>query len=132
MVGWKARAMAPMLSGMSRKPHTERDHAMLAQNADSRDDAEGRVAPLPGREPRSGPAQFAAAVAICGTLVLLVIMFGWWALLAGPAYLAAVAILMLLLAHSSLRQPLRMLLAVGIATASIAVLVAVIQLVALV
>lgn len=75
----------------------------------------------------SGPtALFAATLCVVGTLVFLVGQLGWWTLLAGPAYLAAVAMTIMMV-----RGRGRALLAAGLATASMAVLVVLVKLIGL-
>jgi len=68
-------------------------------------------------------ALFAAAFCVIGMLVLLVGQLGWWTLVAGPAYLAAVAMTTMLA-----RGRGRALIAVVLATGSMLILVALVKL----
>ena len=38
------------------------------------------------------PPLFATAACVLGVLVLLIVQFGWWSVILGPAYLAAIAV----------------------------------------
>ncbi len=68
-------------------------------------------------------ALFATAACVLGTMALLVGQLGWWTLLLGPAYLAAVAILTIVA-----RGRANSMLAVALATASTGMVVALIKL----
>ena len=72
-------------------------------------------------------ALFATAACVLGTLALLVGQLGWWTLVLGPAYLAAVAIVTIVA-----RGRANTLLAVALATASTGMVVALIKLTGLV
>jgi len=70
-------------------------------------------------EERVGRASlFAAAVCIAGVLVFLFGQLGWWAVLAGPIYLAGAALATMLAQGRA-----QALLAVAMATGSIGILV---------
>ena len=68
-------------------------------------------------------ALFATAACVLGTLALLAGQLGWWALVLGPAYIAAVAIVTIVA-----RGRANTLLAVALATASTGIVVALIKL----
>lgn len=68
-------------------------------------------------------ALFAAATCVLGVLALLVAQFGWWSLLLGPAYLAAIAVTTILVQGRT-----NLLLAVVLTTASTGIVVALIKL----
>jgi hypothetical protein len=68
-------------------------------------------------------ALFATAACVLGTLALLVGQLGWWTLVLGPAYLAAVSV-----ATIVARGRANTLLAVALATASTGIVVALIKL----
>lgn len=80
-----------------------------------------RRAPLHLRDGRA--AIFAALVCVVGGLAFLIGQFGWWALLFGPAYLAAVAVVGMLA-----RGRAQALLAVALASASTGIVVALVKL----
>jgi len=63
-------------------------------------------------------ALFAAGVCVLGMLAFLAGQLGWWAMLAGPAYLAGVAV-----AAMFARGRSQALLAIALATGSMATLV---------
>ena len=75
------------------------------------------------RERDGNAALFAAGLCVLGMLVLLVGQLGWWALLAGPAYLAAIAMTVMLG-----RGRVRALLAVALTTGSMLLLVGMLKL----
>ena len=71
-------------------------------------------------------ALFAAGICVVGGLVFLVAQLGWWTLLAGPAYLAGTSLTAMLA-----RGRAHALLAVALATGSMAALIGLIKLVGL-
>jgi len=72
-------------------------------------------------------ALFAAGICVVGVLAFLVSQLGWWTLIAGPAYLAGVAVAAMLA-----RGRARALIAVALATGSMGILVGLIKLTGLV
>lgn len=83
-----------------------------------------RRASLNERDGRA--ARFAAATCVAGVMLFLIAQLGWWTLLAGPAYLAAAAICTMLA-----RGRAQALLALVMATGSMAVLVGLMKLIGL-
>lgn len=75
-------------------------------------------------EERSGRAAlFAAGACVLGFLAFIAGQLGWWTLVAGPAYLCAIAAAVMLA-----RGRAKALLAVAIATASMGVIVGLVKL----
>lgn len=105
--------MAPhnMLDGMAADRRANEVTADAALRPASVDERNGRA------------ALFAAALCVAGMLVLLVGQLGWWTVLAGPAYLAAVATMAMVA-----RGRRGALVAVALATASMLVVVGLIKL----
>lgn len=71
----------------------------------------------------SRAALFAAAICVAGMLVFLLGQLGWWTILAGPAYLVAAGITAMLAQGRT-----QTLLAVALATGSMAILVGLVKL----
>jgi hypothetical protein len=100
------------------------DMADLANDALANESAPAERLRRASVNERNGRAAlFAAALCVVGMLVLLVGQLGWWTLLAGPAYLAAVATTTILA-----RGRGRALVAVALATGSMLILVALVKL----
>ena len=64
-----------------------------------------------------------AAILLIVCTVLLALATGWWALLAVPAYLVSVAATTLVTARSALHLPVRLLIAIGLPTLSMFIVV---------
>lgn len=96
---------------------------MLAESAATGESL--RRASLDERNGRA--ARFAAVTCVAGVMLFLIAQLGWWTLLAGPAYLAAATICTMLA-----RGRAQALLALALATASMAVLVGLTKLIGLV